>query len=210
MVDNLSQVGARFFGETKFVNAGDQLGTVQDTDNYIFPLRGGKDGHPQIKQAVGEVKLRSAVLRQAAFRDIQVSHNFETRDDAALQSFRQHLPYMHYAVDAVADENSIFFRFNVNVRGSVFNRHENDVMHQLDKRRFLDCGTASSHFNGFESFADHVFNHIFLFGIPEVDGLQYFVFGRNERFDAFPGNAAQFVNRYDIEGIDDRDSKFIA
>ena len=80
------------------------------------------------------VQIDAAVLRQAALRDVHVRHDFEARDDGALQhaQLRRHGDFVQNAVDAVANAQIVLERLDVNVRGALVDRFADDLVDELD------------------------------------------------------------------------------
>src|SRR5690606_23165179 len=61
------------------------------------------------------IHLDTAVLRQAALRDVHPGHNLQTRDDGGLGALRRDGHLLQHAVDAVADLHVFLARLHVNI-----------------------------------------------------------------------------------------------
>ena len=134
------------FGEADDVKA--ELGKllahglfVQHTEHGVFAMDGGHDGDAEIDETAFVTNAETAVLRDAAFGDIEFAHDLDARNDGGMPVLRdgRHGVVQH-AIDAVLDGYFLVSRFNVNVTGAAFERVEDRSIHQLDDRRDVAIG----------------------------------------------------------------------
>ena len=66
-----------------------------------------------------QMQIDAPVLRQAAFGNVQVRHDFDARNDGQRQMFRRRRHFIKRAVHAIADAKFRFKRLEVNVARAV-------------------------------------------------------------------------------------------
>ncbi len=62
---------------------------VQDTQHHAFSKLGGKCGHTQVDNATAHAQRYTAVLRKAAFGNVQSGHDLDTRGNRCRQAPRR-------------------------------------------------------------------------------------------------------------------------
>ena len=84
------------------------------------------------------LQIHAAILRQTPLGDVHVRHHFQARDDGRLQDaqLRRHRDFVQNSVDAITNAQIVFERLDVNVGRALDDRFANDLVHELDDRRF--------------------------------------------------------------------------
>ena len=118
VVEDLADGGLLFGVHADAVHVVGLLALVEETqrDRLRVDRRDRRDADIEDVLAVAEVD--AAVLRQAAFRDVEARHDLQTRDDRVLEAgevVRQR-DRDEDAVDAVADAQVVLLRLEVDVR----------------------------------------------------------------------------------------------
>ena len=92
----------------------------------------------------------AAVLRQATLGDVEIGHDLDARDHRRGEPARRRLDFMQHTVDAVAHDQTVFKRLEMDVGRAHFQRVGDDERHQAYHRRFgrevlqlLDIGIES-------------------------------------------------------------------
>ena len=104
-------------------------------------MAGRHDGNAQVDEAAFVLHAEAAVLRNAAFGDVQIAHNFDTGDDRGVPFLGDRLHgVLQHTVNAVLDGDFLVAGFDVDVAGSTFEGGEDDGFDQADDR--VDGGVA--------------------------------------------------------------------
>ena len=127
-------------------------GAVEQTHDDAFAVERGQSGNAQVDFAAQRLDLDAAVLRQAAFGDIQAGHQLHARNDGGLQLARRRVLTHQHAVNAVADAKFFFERLDVDIAGALFDGLRDHGVHQTDDRRF--AGHVAKVFQVFVGLAD--------------------------------------------------------
>ena len=79
------------------------------------------------------------VLRLAPLGDVELREHLEARRHAGGEALRDALGDVQHAVDAVADDEVVLLRLEVDVAGSVLGRLEDDRVDEAHERRVRDA-----------------------------------------------------------------------
>ena len=85
------------------------------------------------------VERDAAVLRLAPLGDVELREHLQPRRDAGGKPLRDALRDVQHAVDAVADDERVLLRLEVDVAGAVLGRLEDDRVDEPDERRVGDA-----------------------------------------------------------------------
>ena len=139
---------------------------VEDAENGIFAVAGRHDGDAQVDEAAFVLHAEAAVLRDAAFGDVQIAQNFDARENGGMPLLGDGLHgVLQHAVDAVLDGDFGVAGFDVNVTGAAFQSGENDGFHEPHNR--ADGGIARQAVAG-----DGLFALFFFLGNLEREGFR--------------------------------------
>src|SRR6185503_14432760 len=96
---------------------------IEHAEHSIFAVDGWHDGDAEIDQPAAVLDAETAVLRHAAFRNIQLAHDLDAGNDGGVMflGHRLHGQSQH-AVNAILYDYRIAFRLNVNVTGALLQR----------------------------------------------------------------------------------------
>ena len=108
---------------------------VEQTHDDALAVKCRQSRNAQIDFAAQRLDLDAAVLRQAAFGDIQRRHQLHARNDRGLQFARRRVLIHQHAVDAVANAEFFFERLDVNIAGALFDGLRDHRVHQADDGR---------------------------------------------------------------------------
>jgi hypothetical protein len=109
---------------------------VEHTQHGVFAMNGGHDGDAEIDEAAFIAHAETAVLRNAAFGDIELAHDLDTRNDRRIPFFGDgRHGVLQNTVNAVFDGQLLIARFDVNIAGAPFEGVEDGGIHQLDDGR---------------------------------------------------------------------------
>ena len=86
-----------------------------------------------------DADVNATVLRQPAFGDVHVCHDFDARGDSGLKAFqlRRHRGLVQRTVHAIPDAQIVFHRIEVNVGRAFLERFPDDLVDELDDARLL-------------------------------------------------------------------------
>src|SRR5271154_362349 len=108
---------------------------VQYAKHGVFAVAGGHDGDAQVDKPAFVLHAETAVLRHAAFGDVQIAEHLDARNQIGVP-FLGHILHgvLQHAVDAILDGHFAVAGFNVNVTGAAFERGEDDGFDQPHDR----------------------------------------------------------------------------
>ena len=110
---------------------------IEQTDHDALAGRGrrGRDAHVDV--LAGHLAADAAVLRQPLLGDVEAGHDLHARDDRRLELLRRALRLVQHAVDAVAHDDVLLARLDVDVRGALLGRLEHERVDPADDRRLV-------------------------------------------------------------------------
>ena len=85
-------------------------------------------------RTVVDLDRDTAILRHAAFGNIEPGKNLETRRQRQLNLLRQNGFHVEHAVDTEAQNDTFFLRFDVNIAGAFFDGQRKNVVGKPDDR----------------------------------------------------------------------------
>ena len=101
-------------------------------------MDGRHDRNAEIDRTPLVSRLESAVLRNAAFGNVELRHDLDARNDRRVMLLRDRRHgFGQRAVDAILHADFGVARFDVNIAGSPLQRGKNDRVHQADDRAGL-------------------------------------------------------------------------
>jgi hypothetical protein len=107
----------------------------QAHDDRLAVHRGhGRDA--QVVLDAADALFEAAVLRQAPLGDVQAGHDLDARDDGRGRLHRWGVNLPQQAVDAITHLELAFERFDVDVRGAGLGGLVDELVNELDHRRF--------------------------------------------------------------------------
>src|SRR4051812_37885129 len=124
--------------QAQFVHARGKVRFVQNTEHAFFAVDGGEERNTKVKVTPGDLHAHASVLRQAPLGDVEAAHDLKTRDQGHLKITRWWRFIDQDAVNAVAQPNHIFKRFDVNITGALFDSLDQNEVGQFDDRRFFN------------------------------------------------------------------------
>ncbi len=115
----------------------ERLAAREETERNALAVHGRNGGDADVDGAGVGGQIDAAVLRQAALGDVHVRHDFQARDDRALEhaKLRRHGDFVQDAVDAVADAEVVFERLDVDVGGALVDGFADDLVDEFDDAR---------------------------------------------------------------------------
>jgi hypothetical protein len=108
---------------------------IEQTDGDALALlhrRRGGDAHVDV--LAGDLAADAPVLRQPLLGDVQPRHDLHARDDRRHELARRAPRLVQLAVDAVADEDFLLARLDVNIAGPLLDRVEQQRVDPADDR----------------------------------------------------------------------------
>ena len=165
--------------------------------------RHGRNTQVEFATIVAQVDF--TVLRDTAFGNVHIGHNFNTRDHRSLDVLRRTHYIMQYTVYTIAHFYVAGFRLNVNVGSFIVNSLRNDQVYNADNRRLVNHFFELVNINlvlfdivfNFHSIAEIGINQIFdgviyshHISSAEHGANSFFnsIFGSNYRFNIKAGN----------------------
>ena len=110
---------------------------VEQAQHHALAVPGGYRRHPHVDRLAGHAQRDAAVLRQALFRDVELRHDLDARDDRGMQRARRLDQVAQRAVDAQPHHRARFEGLDVDVRGAVAQRLREQRIDQADDRRIV-------------------------------------------------------------------------
>ena len=109
---------------------------IEDAQHHLLAVqRAQRRGAEVDVPAVLGGDAHAAVLGQALLRDVHARHDLETRDQSFVDPLGQVHDFLQQAVEAMADEDALFHRLDVHVRGAGLDRALHDQIDEIDDRR---------------------------------------------------------------------------
>src|SRR4030095_10343590 len=126
----------------EFVHAAQRGILPQQTHHNRLAVQHGNHRNTNVHLCVVEADLDAAVLGEAFLGDIEMAQNLDAGNDRRLEAFhlRRHGNLLQNTVDAIADAQFVFKRFEVNVRGAQIDGVAQDLVDEADDRRVLGGG----------------------------------------------------------------------
>ena len=161
-------------------------------------MAGGHDGDAKVDEAAFVFNAETAVLRDAAFGDIEIAENFNARENGGVPFLGDGLHgVLEDAVNAVLDGDFGVASFDVNVTSAAFERGENDGFDEANDR--ADGGVAA----GEAVAGDGLFALFFFLGNLQSEGF-------GGLFENALGLLGAFKNVADLAGGGDFDGELFA
>ncbi len=107
------------------------VAAVEHANDAAFAEHGGQDADAHIDGVAADVQFDTAILRQAAFGDVEVGHDLDTGGDGHGEMARRRHHFIENAVAAVAHLVFIFEGLEMNIAGPVLDGQEHDHVEQL-------------------------------------------------------------------------------
>ena len=126
--------------QAQLVDAGGEIGLSSTRSTIFSPCTVGRTETRKSIVLAADLDAHAAVLRQAAFGDVQAAHDFEARGQGQLHLLGRRRGVHQHAVNAVAQAHHLLERLQVHVAGAVFDGLDEDQVGQLDDRRLLAGG----------------------------------------------------------------------
>src|SRR5579885_1974882 len=106
---------------------------VEHTKDRVFAMACGHDGNAKVDKAPLVLDAETAVLRNAAFRDVQVAKNLDAGDDGGVPFLGDGLHgVLENAVDAVFDGYFGVSSLDMNIAGAALERREDDGLNEAN------------------------------------------------------------------------------
>ena len=152
-----------------------------------------------------------AVLGLARFGDIHLGHDLEAGDDRGLDRLGAAHHLVQDAVDAEPNTQVVLLRLDVDVGGAVGDGLLDDVVDELDRRRFdVDVGELVEFLVGTAPRADeHVLSSVLGDLVVLLDGREDVVLRRDRRLDLAAGDDPEVVEREDVLRVGHRDHEHV-
>src|SRR6185369_5803296 len=125
------------FPQTDVGQGEDPLFLVQQAQHGPLSVVGRNDRDADIDIAAGDQHPDAAVLRQAFFGDVETGHDLDARDQRILDDFGGRKLFVEDAVDAEADQQIPFVRFDMDVADPLLDRFRENRVEQADNRSLI-------------------------------------------------------------------------
>ncbi len=114
---------------------------VEQAHRHGLALDRRQRGDADVEQPAGGggAQRDAAVLRLAPLGDVELREHLQTGGHAGGELLRDPLRDVQHAVDAVADDQRVLLRLEVDVAGPVLGRLEDDRVDEPDERRVGDA-----------------------------------------------------------------------
>ena len=191
-------------GESQVVQVQVDGRAVQHAEHHGFTVLGGQGGNTHVHRPVPYLLDDSAVLRNAAFRDVHVRHDLDAGNNRDGQVNGRRLHFIKGAVHAVADFEFLFKGLKVNVGCFFLNGLRDDQVYKADDGRgggifrfIVDLHVVEllhqvRHGGGFPS-------------VQFVDAFGNLVIRSDEDVDVLAEGEAQVLHRLRIQGVHQAD-----
>ena len=205
-----------------------EIGFVQDAEHAFFAVDGGQERNAQVEIPAGDFHAHAAVLRQAAFGNVERAHDLEAGDEGDLQVLRRRGFVDQHTIDAVAQAHHFFERLDVDVAGALLDRLDEDQVGQFDDGAFFDRDGQSvevdlldgflDRFQGvgarvvfglFGGVLDDVLHRAGFAGFEVMQLVDDGFFGRDHRRDFHLGDAPHVVDGEHIQGVSHRQEQLV-
>ena len=208
-VDQALEHGVRRVVHTQLLEREEHVRLVQETHDDALAEEHRDDAHAHVHLTAAHLELDAAVLRDAALGDVEVGEDLDAADDRGLEPVHlgRHGGLLQDAVDPVADRDLVLVRFDVDVRGPLVDRLDDDLVDQLDDARLLghleqvlaalDRGSAAGQVVG----PDHLVQGVAAEAEVGLDQLLDVVPRREHRLDVETGAEPQVVEDVEVEGV---------
>ncbi|MNM94699.1 hypothetical protein D3C81_1071160 [compost metagenome] len=133
---HLAELRQEILGKAQTLEVEHHRFAVEQTHHYALAMRGGHGAHAQVQLLALHAQHDAAVLRQAAFGDVELGHDLDAADHCGGEVHRRAFAIDQHAVDAVTHLQAILERLDVDVGGAQFHRTLDQQVHQADDRRF--------------------------------------------------------------------------
>ena len=140
---NAVRLRQRFFELRKDVRRETELFKVQlhaalveNTHHDALAVHRGHGGDAKVDVFALQAQPNAAVLRQAALGDVKVRHDFDARNHGGGEALGRRFDFVQHAIDAVANDEAILERLDVNVGGATVKRVGDDEAHEPNHWRF--------------------------------------------------------------------------
>src|SRR6266567_461244 len=205
-----------------------EVGFVQDAEHAFFAVDGGQERNAQVEIPAGDFHPHAAVLREAAFGNVERAHDLEAGDEGDLQALRRRRFVDQHAIDAVAQAHHFFERLHMDVTGALLDRLDEDQIGQFDdgaffdrKGQFVEVDLLDGFLDGFQGVGapvvfglfggvlDDVLHRAGLAGVEVVQLVDDGFFGRDQRRDFHLGDAPHVIDGEHIQGIGHRQEQLV-
>ncbi len=111
-----------------------EIAAGEETQANALAGNGRDRRHADVDRLAFQFKIDTAILRHAAFRDVEVRHDLDARKHAGLEHFdpRGHGHFMQHAIDAITDAQVVLQRLHVNIGRAFVERLAHDLVDEAD------------------------------------------------------------------------------
>ncbi len=99
-------------------------------------MNGWDGGNPEINLLSFHPQHDPPVLGEASFGDVQLGHDFDSRDDCSLEAFGRRLHVVEHSINPIANPEVVFEGLQVNVGGPSLDSPGDNQVDQADDRPF--------------------------------------------------------------------------
>jgi hypothetical protein len=110
---------------------------IEQAQHELFAVGRRQHGDPHVDDAAVMTDREVPVLRSSPFGDVGLRHDLDAGGDRVLHPLRKLVAVDEHAVDAVADDDDVGTRLDVDVARLDGHRVGEDEVHHLDDRRLL-------------------------------------------------------------------------
>ena len=125
-----------FVGEAELVEIQHHGFAIEQAHHHRFAVRGWNSAHAQVELLALHAQHDATVLRQTPFRDVELGHDLDARNDCCGQIGRGRFDFLQHAIHAQPHFQAILERLDVDVGCARFDRALDDQIDQTDHRRF--------------------------------------------------------------------------
>ena len=115
LVERLDETLERCALEAERLEVERHAALVEDPHHHALAVHRGNGGHAQVDFLALDAQLDAPVLGQAALRDVERRHDLHARDHRGRQAPRRRFGLVQHAVDAVAHDQAILERLDMDV-----------------------------------------------------------------------------------------------
>ena len=113
---HLANLLVKIFRETDSAKVDKRsVGPVKDTHDDAFTVHRWKSRNTKVDFFPEHLEFDAAILRQTSFRNIQLRHQFNSRNDRRSQRIRRGIHVVQHAIHAVAQAQIFLERFDMNI-----------------------------------------------------------------------------------------------
>ena len=128
--------GARL--DTELLEVEGEVALVENSEHDLLAEQRGQHTHTEVDDLPADLQFDAAVLRHASFGDVQRRHDLESRDQGRAHLEGRLHDFGQRTIDAIPHAQFMLEALEVNIRGALVYRVDEDGVDELHHRRFVD------------------------------------------------------------------------